>query len=215
MKVRLLISATALVASLSCSASAVDSNGLFASRGIGAISCRDLLKSNQTEARAAAPALEGWGLGYISGMNRISPGTYDVLPIQQADVLSDWIWAVCREHPSDTIEAVAFSILRRLETAKLTTESPLVVAKFRDHETAVRRDTLAAVQTALHKKGLFSGRTDGDFSPATAHAIEVFQRSSFLPPTGLPDASTVIRLLLDARGTPEQVAKSKAWWQFW
>src|SRR5690242_6450901 len=49
---------------------------------------------------------------------------------------------------------------------------------------------LAALQVALHSRGLYSGAIDGLKGPATTVAVKRFQRRAGLPPDGIPGTRT-------------------------
>ena len=52
--------------------------------------------------------------------------------------------------------------------------------------TAGRDAGLAALQVALHSRGLYSGAIDGVKGPGTTAAIKRFQRRAGLTPDGIP-----------------------------
>ena len=53
---------------------------------------------------------------------------------------------------------------------------------------------VADLQHRLAKAGFSPGAADGDFGPATEHAIWAFQKANGMPPTGVPDPATLARL---------------------
>jgi hypothetical protein len=56
--------------------------------------------------------------------------------------------------------------------------------------TAGRDAGLAALQVALHSRGLYAGAIDGVTGPRTTRAIKRFQRRAGLTPNGIPGAAT-------------------------
>jgi len=56
--------------------------------------------------------------------------------------------------------------------------------------TAARDAGLAALQVALHSRGLYAGSIDGVKGPDTTSAIKRFQRRAGLTPDGIPGAAT-------------------------
>lgn len=56
-------------------------------------------------------------------------------------------------------------------------------------------DLVASVQKTLSALGYYSYGADGDFGEVTRRAVESYQRANGLNPTGIADASTLIRLL--------------------
>src|SRR4051812_8528089 len=69
---------------------------------------------------------------------------------------------------------------------------PLVLVALAAAPTAAAgRDAgLAALQVALHSRGLYSGAVDGLKGPTTRAAIMRFQRRAGLTPDGIPGAQT-------------------------
>jgi len=55
---------------------------------------------------------------------------------------------------------------------------------------ASRDSGVAALQVALHARGLYAGSIDGVEGPATAHAVARFQRRAGLRPDGIPGPAT-------------------------
>ena len=69
---------------------------------------------------------------------------------------------------------------------------PLVLAAFvlAPSALASRDAGLAALQVALHSRGVYAGSIDGVKGPATTNAIKRFQRSAGLPADGVPGPKT-------------------------
>ena len=69
---------------------------------------------------------------------------------------------------------------------------PLVLAAFvlAPSALASRDAGLAALQVALHSRGVYAGSIDGVKGPATTKAIKRFQRSAGLPADGVPGPKT-------------------------
>lgn len=141
--------------------------------------------------------LTSWMMGYITASDRLVKGTFDESPIMAPEALSGMVIGVCRQNPEARVEAAAFAVLNQLATARLLHDSPVVEARAGDRAVLIRQATLIAMQRSLVQDKLLKEPADGRFGSGTAAALLAFQKSQHLPETGLPDASTVVRLLVE------------------
>jgi hypothetical protein len=201
MKTRSLRVARVLAAFLLASACggravAADKKGDFALHGVGALECRALTVALLKGDAAIRGTLASWLLGYISAMNRVEPETYDATPVQDPGALVNMVVAVCQKNAKAHIETVVYSVLKKLEKAKVAVASPEVRVAVNGRATVLRKETLAMVERVLIARGYLKGTPDGAFSAATAKGVENFQKAEHLPRTGLPDPATIVRALL-------------------
>jgi lipoprotein-anchoring transpeptidase ErfK/SrfK len=100
-----------------------------------------------------------------------------------------WIWWR-HEHPRKTIQPP--------KTAASSRAKPLIIARQApgDFPRSVR-DVLEA-QTALARRAISPGSIDAALGSQTREAISVFQKAENLPQTGLLDADTRARLMINA-----------------
>lgn len=176
------------------SVAAADAKGSYALHGIGALPCGELvlrMKENAT----AREQLASWLLGYVSATNRMSANTYDALPTQQVGVLAEIVGSVCGSNPSALVETAALSVLKALELARAPSESPLVTAAVNGKNVVLRKTALVAVQESLILRKLLNANATGEFSKATEQALREFQKAEGFAETGLPDMTSMLRLL--------------------
>lgn len=200
-----LSAAAAISMSPAWRAHAGDGNRNFAVHGLGAQTCQAFLENVKKD--NAAPALAvSWLMGYVTATNRLEADTYDALPVLDANVLLTLVANICEAHQQSIVETVASDILKTLSIARSRSQSPIVDAKFGDHITQIRADTLAEMQKKLAQLGYLKTEADGVFGESTAMALIQFQNEQKLPVTGIPDAPTIIRLLVE---TPAQVTRER------
>jgi hypothetical protein len=180
-------------------AQAADTQGAFALRGIGSQSCAAYGKAVKETPNITVPLAASWLTGYMTAFNRFEPNTYDVVSIMDIAPLLQIITGVCEKNPNLPMENVARDVLKRLDGTRAATETPLVEAKSGGKSVQVRKATLAAMQAKLSAQGMFKGSADGTFGPATEAALKQYQTAQKLPVTGIPDAPTMIRLLVEAK----------------
>ena len=141
--------------------------------------------------------LTSWLMGYLTASDRLVKDTFDKTPVMAPEALTSMVIGVCRRYPDARVESVANNVLNQLAVARVLRESPVVEARAGDRMVLIRQATLAAMQNTLVRDKLLKDPADGKFGSATAAALAVFQKSQNLPETGLPDASTVVRLLIE------------------
>ena len=71
-------------------AQASDPAGNYIVRGIGARPCSDYLKAVGQSPEAVSPYLS-WMEGYLTGINRLQPETFDVSPVTSAAVVAQLV----------------------------------------------------------------------------------------------------------------------------
>lgn len=191
-----------LAVTLACSflfaagAQAADDKGNFALRGIGAQNCGLLIEQMQQD-QAVVPVVTTWLLGYVTAVNRLTPETYDISPVVDSSALMRMVVGVCQKFPDSRFETVVADVLQALGLARVKSDSPIVEAKSGDISVQIRQETLLAVQQALVQRNYLRATPDGIFGPRTEAALKGFQKDQELGETGVPDAPTVVRLLVE------------------
>lgn len=189
------IVATGFLIAMSQTAMAADLDGNYALRGVGSATC-----ANYTTALANDPALAqtfvGWMAGYITARSRVADETFDVLPLISGADVAGLMRVICLQNADTSFESAIDSAIALFEPARITTDSPLLELNHAGRTVAVRQSTLEQVQEALATRGFYSSTVDGAYGPGTQVAISAFQASSNLQDTGLPDADTIVALLL-------------------
>jgi hypothetical protein len=191
-------------------ATAADTKHSFAVHGIGALSCAEMAnamtqvdpQTKATSEAAVRSTLASWMLGYVTALNRMDPATYDATPVQDDVPLVNMVVGVCSKNPTARVETVVSAIFTSLDKAKLPTESPEVKVTVGAQSTVLRQATLLSLEKALvAQKLLKSADADGKFDDNVKAALVKYQTAQKLPQTGLPDADTVIRALVE---TPQK-----------
>ena len=181
----------------SSAAQAADAHHNFAVRGIGAEQCSSFLQPAGKAEIYKNLSIENWVLGYITASNRMMPDTYDVMALQQPQIIPNLVVAMCKANPKASVEEVVNALIQRLEPIKIDSESPIVTTKNGNNEADIRKSTLALVEQGLAKQGDYHGKIDGIYGPDLQKSLVKFQKDQSLPQTGLPDSATIIRLLIE------------------
>jgi hypothetical protein len=182
---------------------AADESGNFALRGFGAQTCSAAVETLNNDPQAAAPAV-AWMLGYSTAFNRIQSGTFDVSPLADATSFFRLVINICGRTPDTLVETVAFDVLRTLAAARVTKSSPMVETKSGEAVAQVRQATLLLMQQRLVELGLLNGQPDGAYGGRTEAALKAFQQAQSLPVTGVADAPTIVRLLVELPAQQQQ-----------
>lgn len=187
-------SAILIVAGDAGAAAAGTTDGKFAVEGIGRANCEALLKARADKAPAYAGYI-GYIEGYLTAANRYEPDTFDLTPWQNSQAFALILTGHCTKNPKDTLVAVAQKIVVTMRPRRLTQYSDLVLVGDDKTRRRVYKSVLVDAQSALSKKGLYTGPSDGRYSPRVKQAFEAFQKTNNLQPTGVPDTATLWLLL--------------------
>jgi hypothetical protein len=176
--------------------SAADTNGNYALRGVGSAQCSDYTAALNGTGTADAQVYVAWLAGYITARSRLADETFDVLPLIAGADVAGLMNVICVQNPDSTFESAIDAAIRLFEPARVVADSPLLELTHDNRTVLIRQSTFEQVQTALSAQGLYTGAIDGAFGPGTRSAITVFQESRNIAQTGLPDADTLVALLL-------------------
>lgn len=191
-----LLPALIVSAVLAGPATAATQDGSFSIRGFGAQKCSAILQPMREDPQAANAAL-AWTLGYTTALNRVQSETFDVSPLVDGTAMLKMIVGTCEKVPDSLVETVAFEVLKALARARVVESAPMVETVSGDQKATVRRETLQRIQAQLIQLGHLSGTADGVFGPQTSSALRAFQAAQQLPETGVADAATVVRILIE------------------
>lgn len=177
-------------------ASAASEDGSFASRGLGARSCSEVLSLVQgPDQEIVAAQLAAWVAGYVSHANRATPGVFDVMAIQDTTAIATLVTRVCEQNPDALVEPAMASLVAMMSAGSQTTGSEISTITVGELTTNVSQETLRMVQQELIELSLLNATSaDGAFGPQTQSAIESFQTANNLAETGLPDPLTLFVL---------------------
>lgn len=194
------LSFAVLVSVLPTLSFAASSDGNFAARGIGAQSCVNLTTALAGETKEVTSIqLGAWVAGYLSHANRVTAGTYDIMPIQNIYGVATILARICDRNPQSLIEPAMDGIVSVMRDHTQPTDSPLSVVENEGKEIAVRQAVLRDAQRLLIAQGyLDTGNDDGAYGPKTRDALSQFQQSKNLEANGLPDALTLF-VLFDSK----------------
>lgn len=171
-----------------------DSRGDFSIRGAGILSCEAYNKA-RSEQSGAYLMIGGWLDGYITGMNKYAPGTYDATSFESTELFATIIGKHCRENPQDRLFSVVNTIMVNLNDDRIRERSPFTRVKVGDKQTKLYQETLRRVQRELIRRGFYNGDVTGLWDEQTQRGLETFQTESDLKASGFPDQTTLWRLL--------------------
>jgi hypothetical protein len=185
---------TAALAVLAGSASAGTRDGRFGVEYTGRTTCEAFLKAQAARSADYGRYL-GFVEGYLTAANRYEPNTFDVAPWQDPRAFGLMLMNHCRRDPKEMLLAAAQKMVVALLPRRLTEFSPLYEVGHGQVRVEVYEAVLRNVQTELAKKGHYAGKVDGKYSTELRSALEAYQTSARLTPTGVPDQPTLWLLL--------------------
>lgn len=188
---------------------AVDAQGQFVLRGIGAQSCGEVSKSIQADPTRARE-LASWLTGYMSALNRVLKDNYDLVPGTPVEDVYKIVMGICAGNPQSSVETVTGTVLKNLSVARLSAASPMVEARSGDRTVQVRAATLTAMETKLAALGFYKGPADGTFNSKTEKALKKYQEDQKIPVTGVPDTRTVLHMLVETPAAASAAGSSDA-----
>ncbi|MFC2992564.1 peptidoglycan-binding domain-containing protein [Halomonas tibetensis] len=184
-----------LVASAVLPAMAADEDGNYAVRGLGATACNDFVAAVENQ-DPNLPLVLQWMQGYVTGLNLLNDGVYEVSVIQDPAGLGGVVFNVCQANDDLILETALAQSLNTLRLGQVQNRSEILSLEWNDRQVNVHRETLRTVQLRLADKGYYQSTVDGLYGRGTRGALEAFQRAEGLNETGLPDTDTLVRLLI-------------------
>ncbi|MCA1806383.1 MAG: peptidoglycan-binding protein [Actinobacteria bacterium] len=172
---------------------AATNEGSFASRGLGARNCSEIIDLIQgPNEQIIEGQLAAWVAGYISHANRATQGVFDVMAIQDTSAVTTLVARICAQNPESLMEPAMATLLSSMSSAAQTTGSQILTVTHEDLSTIISQESLRMLQERLISLELLNdGSADGAFGPQTRGALERFQESKGLVQTGLPDPLTL------------------------
>lgn len=189
MRIALLFSGLLLLGSVF----AADKNGSFAVRSAGMMTCEVFVKE-KVEKSKSLNLYMGWIDGYISAANQYTNDTFDLVPWGNTVLLATLLESHCKVNPDQRFYIAVNQLVATLMQERITEKTDFIETKHGGNSTYLYRSVLVKVQEKLNEKGLFKGKTDGEFGDDTRLAIEAFQKSNKLQVTGLPDQLTLYKI---------------------
>jgi hypothetical protein len=199
----------ALALATTASAEAADAQSRFQAYGLGRLSCERFVEI--CEGKKEECKLTGtWLQGYLTGFNALNQDTFDLLPWQPPELLAEFAFNVCKQNPDAGFLQVVNEVVREvLYPQRITSASERTKIGEGGEAAYLYRDTVRRLQQRLVETGHLKGGVDGSFGPGTEGAVEAFQRSAGLPPTGIPDQRTLIALFYGAPTRPGEAAPAR------
>jgi hypothetical protein len=179
-------------------AAAADSQSRFQAYGLGRLPCERFVEI--CEGKREECKLTGtWLQGYLTGFNALNEGTFDLLPWQPSELVAEFAFNICKQNPKAAFLQVVNEVVRKvLYPQRITSASERVRIGEGEGAQHLYRDTVRQLQQRLAETGHLEGGVDGSFGPGTRGAVEAFQRSAGLQPTGIPDQRTLLALFYGA-----------------
>ena len=186
---------------------AADKAGSFAPKGMGFDTCKSLSEAIQQKDQKGLVVFAGWLDGFLTGVNMLQAGIYDIAPWQSPDTLLKMVASHCERNPDEHLAEVALKLAEYLGKDRLTERSQVEEAKVGSTTVPIYTEVLRRVQQRLVDGGFLSGTPDGNFGPKTQSALEAYQTKEKLPKTGLPDQATLVQLFVrEAPQAPPQAS---------
>jgi peptidoglycan hydrolase-like protein with peptidoglycan-binding domain len=196
--IRTAAAAVAALVAVCVPAYAADESGNLRIKGFGAKSCEAFVTSVEEEASQIV-VYRAWTNGYLTGVNAEADGVYDVVGDLTLDSVMRLALNVCRGNPDTPFIQALGGVAGAVRPLALDQKPQRsVTAEADGSSVSVAEQTLVFVQRRLREGGYYNGALDGLYGPNTRKAIETFQRDTGIATSGLPDQSTLLRLLRGA-----------------
>lgn len=176
------------------SAHASDPKGNYIVRGIGARPCSDYMAAVSKSAQDVLPYMS-WMEGYLTGINRMQPQTFDVSPVTEAAIVGQMVRNYCTTQTTLRFETAVAQLMNFFAPYKVSEQSQLVEVTVGDARAALRQSTLKWMQEKMKAQGMFTGNPDGLYGASTKEALLKFQKAAKIPETGVPDARTLVAFI--------------------
>jgi len=188
-----ILAAIACLAFFASSALAATTDERYVIKGAGNGTCERFVTEREAQSQSYA-LFGGWLAGYITAYNQLTDETFDIAPWQNLDLLAAFLDNFCRQNPDLAFVSAVGAMISALQPTRLRTASEKIEAAAGDDRVTLFRNVLRDVQIRLTDLGHYQSGADGLYGEGTRRALEEFQKSKALPPTGLPDQRTLFEL---------------------
>ena len=176
------------------SGNTADKTGKFSVRGAGLIDCATFLQEQKKKSPEYL-MMGGWIDGYITGVNKHAPDTYDTTSFESTELFVEFTKNHCQRSPEDRLYAVINSIIEQRHKDRIKRQSQLVGVQLGEHGTQLYTETIVRMQEKLANKGFYKSRITGQFDSDTITALAAFQKTiKGYKATGFPDQATLWKL---------------------
>jgi len=173
---------------------AADDKGQFGVRGAGLVKCA--VYDSERDARSQIyQIVAAWIDGYITGSNQHADDTYDIVSFESTELLAAIVSENCKKNPEAPVFAVLRAVVAQAGKNRLRAPSKKVEVAIGERKVLLYEEVLRRVQQKLASAGFYRGPIDGIYSATTQKAMQAYQTSAKLQPTGFPDQATLWRLL--------------------
>ena len=162
-----------LAAAATVSASARDSDGLFAVKGVGALNCAAYTRAAEAGNQELAQ-YSGYLAGYVSAYNEHQPETFDLLPWQSMETLMLIMLRRCRQVPDASFGVAVTEMARYFDGHKLEKLAERIRLSGAEGSIELFEPVVADVRAALEQRGY---ATDDLYT-----SLQQFRRDQHLPP---------------------------------
>lgn len=195
-----LICALTIAAQLAHPAVAADTNGDFAIRGAGRISCAEVIDSLATKDQQRLTILATWVEGYITAQNQLQNATFDATPWQTTELIMALAGQACQQRGNDTLFMdVIGRLVSEMRPLRLAERSELVTLNFGDAAQVHYQTTVERARARLEVLG-YTFTQDGILGPAAldelSNNISQYQETTGLPVSGQLDQNTLLSLFV-------------------
>ena len=185
--------ALCLLMALAQIAGAADARGQYGVRGAALVSCA--IYERERAARSDIYNMIGsWMDGYITGINQHADDTYDIASFESTELLAALVSEHCKKHPETPVFAVLKSLVAQFAKNRLRAPSKKVEIAVGDRKVPLYEEVVRRVQEKLAEAGYYRGEIDGTYSVQIQEAMQAYQKSIELWPTGFPDQLTLWQL---------------------
>ena len=184
-----------MMSSTSVSSIASDSEGRFAVRNAGMVTCEKFIE----EKNKKSPQFNlymGWIDGYLSAANQFTEKTFDLVPWGNTVLLATLIENHCETNKDQHFYVAVNQLAAAMMKDRIIEHSELIKTEHDGNKTYVYQEVLMRMQKVLKKEKLYRGKPDGKYGQGTRKAIIEFQKSHKLAVTGLPDQLTLYYMFI-------------------
>lgn len=96
-------------------ARAEDAKGNFDVWGVGNLLCRDFA------GKMGQPAEESWIGGYLTAYNRLTPNTWNLVPLNDnISSVEVWLGTYCKQHPNEVLALAVAAYTKEMMPRRMT-----------------------------------------------------------------------------------------------
>ncbi|MFQ5347222.1 MAG: peptidoglycan-binding protein [Rhodothalassiaceae bacterium] len=172
---------------------AADKDGRFAVEGGGVQPCSDFLAAAEKKGERFSYYL-GWMQGYMTGLNRSEPDTFDLTPWQDGRLMALALRTFCKKQPETLLAHAVEYVALAMRDLRLRSAAPTVQAGAGRDAITLYAPVVKEIEQRLADLGYFRRTPDESFDGDTGIALRAFQRETGIEVTGRPDQTTLYAL---------------------